>query len=63
MFPNTASPATAATIAAMMDDEDLSAANARRLAHDARVARRGERRRKARTQAASSQSKVVTTSM
>jgi hypothetical protein len=38
MFPNTASPATAATIAAMMDDEDLSAANARRLAHDARVA-------------------------
>ena len=26
MFPNTASRATAATIAAMMDDEDLSAA-------------------------------------
>lgn len=63
MFPNTASRATAATIAAMMDDEDLSAANARRLAHDARVLRRGERRRVARAQAASSQSKVVPTSM
>jgi hypothetical protein len=46
MFPYTASPATALTIAAMMTAEDIAAADARRVAHDLRAARRAETRRR-----------------
>jgi hypothetical protein len=46
MFPYTASPATALTIAAMMTAEDIAAADARRVAHEFRAARRAETRRR-----------------
>ena len=44
MFPSTASPATALTIAAMMNDEDIAAARARRVAYEAKAARRAAAR-------------------
>ena len=53
MFPHTASPATALTIAAMMNAEDISEAIARRAAHDLRAARRAERRRRSSARTAS----------
>jgi hypothetical protein len=46
MFPYTASPATALTIAAMMTAEDIAAADARRVAQDFRAARRARTRRR-----------------
>ena len=53
MFPNTASPATALTIAAMMNAEGIAAASARRDAHEVVAARRAETRRRASTRMAS----------
>ena len=53
MFPNTASPATALTIAAMMNAEEIAAASARGAAHDIVAARRAETRRRASTRIAS----------
>lgn len=44
MFPTTASPATALTIAAMMNAEDIAAARARRFAQEAKSARRAAAR-------------------
>ena len=44
MFPSTASPATALTIAAMMNVEDIAAARARRVAHEVKAARRAAAR-------------------
>jgi hypothetical protein len=44
MFPSTASPATALTIAAMMSAEDIAAARARRVAQEAKAARRAAAR-------------------
>jgi hypothetical protein len=44
MFPSTASPATALTIAAMMSAEDIAAARARRVAQEAKDARRAAAR-------------------
>jgi hypothetical protein len=46
VFPHTASPATALTIAAMMNSGDIAAADARRVAHDIREACRAENRRR-----------------
>jgi hypothetical protein len=53
VFPHTPSPATALTIAAMMSAEDIAAANARRVAHDIREARRAENRRRSPARTAS----------
>ena len=53
MFPNTASPATALTIAAMMNAEEIAAADARRAAQEIEAARRAETRRRASTRIAS----------
>ena len=44
MFPSTASPATALTIAAMMNAEDIAAARARQVAHEVKAARRAAAR-------------------
>jgi hypothetical protein len=46
MFPYTASPATALTIAAMMTAEDIAAADARRVAQEFHAARRAQTRRR-----------------
>ena len=53
MFPSTASPATALTLAAMMNAEEIAAADARRAAHEVVAARRAETRRRASTRIAS----------